>query len=172
MIHWQIQDFGKKSSITGRDFKDGSEIVCLLYKNTSDGELLRIDLEKAEYDQLIEEDDLILLGKWSRIYSYKRKMVSKEERKLSAESLFISLYDSEIDSEMCSDSFKERNLLKYLFALSLERNRILKSMPLNKNVLNQDFVHIKTKQVFNVPIENINRDNVAKIEAAIGDLLV
>ena len=45
-------------------------------------------------------------------------------------------------------------------------------MPLNKNVLNQDFVHIKTKQVFNVPIENINRDNVAKIEAAIGDLLV
>ena len=168
MIHWQIQDFGKQSSITGRDFKDGSEIVCLLYKNNSDGELLRVDLEKAEYNQLKEKDNLILLGKWSRIYSCKKKIVSKEERKLSAESLFISLYDS----EMCSDSLKERNLLKYLFALSLERNRILKSMPLNKNVLNQDFVHIKTKQVFNVPIENINRDNVAKIEAAIGDLLV
>lgn len=168
MINWQIRDFGKQSSISGRDFKDGSVIICLLYKNINDEELLRVDLDQDEYDKFKEEDNLILLGKWSRIYSHKKKIVSKEERKLSAESLFISLYDSEV----CSDTLKEKNLLKYLFALSLERSRILKSVPLIKNALQQDFIHIKTKQVFKVPIENINRNNVAKIEATIGDLLV
>ena len=110
----------------------------------------------------------MILGRWSRQFSVEEKVLSKEERKDSAESFFISLYETEAGDA----SMEEARLLRYLFAISLERNRILRSIPMNSGASVQTFVHLKTKRNFEVPIEIPSRDAVSKIESIIGDLLL
>ena len=168
MIHWQIKDFGKQSSITGEGFEEGAQVVSILLKDSVKNELLRLDMLESELEDWQPDGSAVILGRWSRQFSVEEKVLSKEERKDSAESFFISLYET----EAWDASMEEARLLRYLFAISLERNRILRSIPMNSGASVQTFVHLKTKRNFEVPIEIPSRDAVSKIESIIGDLLL
>lgn len=168
MIHWQIKDFGKQSSITGKAFEEGAQVVSILLKDSVEKELIRFDMLESELKNWQPAESAVLLGRWSRHYSAEEKVLSKEERKDSAESFFFSLYEP----ETADTSMEEGRLLRYLFAISLERNRILKSVPMKSGSSEQTFVHVKTKRNFEVPIEIPSRETVSKIESIIGDLLL
>ena len=168
MVHWQIKDFGKQSSITGRGFEEGAKVVSILLKDMVENELLRIDMLESEFEDWQPDGSAVILGRWSRLFSVEEKVLSKEERKDSAESFFISLYEADTGFA----SVEEVRLLRYLFAISLERNRILRSIPINSGASEQTFFHLKTKRNFEVPIEIPSRDAVSKIETIIGDLLL
>ena len=58
---------------------------------------------------------------------------------------FLSLFEGD-------QVLEERALLSYLFAISLERKRILKSSPVTDEDTVQVFTHVKTKRTFDIPI--------------------
>lgn len=166
MNHWSIKDFGKHSSYSGDAFVDGSEVVCLVLKSEESSELIRCDILKSESDLWKANTKATLLGKWERIFSEKApEGLSREERKESAESFFLSLFDQH------GAVVEERELLCYLFAISLERKRVLKSSPMKKGADFQEFTHIKTKRIFEIPIVIPEERTVHKIESIIGELL-
>lgn len=168
MVHWHIKDFGKQSSITGKVFEEGAQVHSILLKDSLEKELVRFDMLESELDDWQPSNSAVLLGRWSRQFSAEEKVLSKEERKDSAENFFFSLYDAEtVDTSM-----EEGRLLRYLFAISLERNRILKSLPMKLGASVQTYVHVKTKRKFEVPIEIPSSESVSKIESIIGDLLL
>lgn len=168
MFHWEIKDFGKQSSITGKIFEDGEKVICIVCKDTKINEMIRFDLLESESSRWKQDDGTVILGRWSRVYSAETKGLTQEERKHSAESFFFSLYDS---NEICGEQ-EELGLLKYLFAVSLERKRVLKSKPINGEADSQSFIHVKTKRAFIVPVVIPNVESVSKIESIIGDLLL
>ena len=168
MFHWEIKDFGKQSSITGKAFEDGEQILCIILKNTKNNEMIRFDLLESESSEWVQAEETLILGKWARVYKEEAKPLSHEERKHSAESFFFSLYDS----NEASGEQEELGLLKYLFAVSLERKRVLKSEPIHGEADSQIFIHAKTKRVFDVPVVIPNVESVSKVEATLGDLLL
>ena len=111
MFHWEIKDFGKQSSITGKAFEDGEKILCIVLKDTKNNEMVRFDLLASESSEWKQAEETVILGKWSRVYSEETKALSQEERKHSAESFFFSLFDT---NENSSEE-DELSLLKYLF---------------------------------------------------------
>lgn len=168
MYQWQIKDFGKQSSCTGNPFSESDEIISLLYKNIDDKELVRIDLLSSELLNWDKPKNFVLLGKWEIIYSTEEKSISKQERMGTAEEFFISLFNTK-DNE---NEIDERSLLKYLFAISLERNRILKSLSIDRKTGLQKYFHVKSKQEFSVPCVSPSKESVSKLESFISDLLV
>ena len=168
MFHWEIKDFGKHSSITGNAFEDGEQILCIVLKDTKNNEMIRFDLLESESSEWKQAEESIILGKWSRVYSEEAKPLSQEERKHSAESFFFSLFDANVNSSEEDELF----LLKYLFAVSLERKRVLKSKPIKGEADTQIFIHIKTKREFIVPVVIPSVETVSKVESIIGDLLL
>lgn len=168
MFHWEIKDFGKQSSITGKTFEDGEKVLCIILKDGENNEMIRCDLLESEFTEWEKAEKSVILGRWSRVYSEEAKALTQEERKHSAESFFFSLYDSnETHGEQ-----EELGLLKYLFAVSLERKRVLKSKPIKDDADSQIFIHVKTKREFIVPVVIPNVENVSKVESIIGDLLM
>tara|TARA_B100001093_G_scaffold65503_1_gene55424 strand:- start:2814 stop:3320 length:507 start_codon:yes stop_codon:yes gene_type:complete len=168
MFHWEIKDFGKQSSITSKAFEVGEKILCTVLKDTKSNEMIRFDLLESEYPEWEQAEDKLILGKWVRVYSEETKALSQEERKHSAESFFFSLFDS---NENSSEK-DEMSLLKYLFAVSLERKRVLKSKPIKGEADFQIFIHIKTKRELSVPVVIPDLETVSKVESVIGDLLL
>ena len=109
--------------------------------------------------------DGLILGKWERVFSEKKpEGLTNDERKESAESFFLSLFEGD-------QVLEERALVSYLFAISLERKRILKSSPITDEDTVQVFTHVKTKRSFDIPIVVPSKASVEKIEAIIGELL-
>lgn len=168
MFHWEIKDFGKQSSITGKAFEDGEKILCIVLKDIKNNEMIRCDLLESESSEWKQVEESVVLGRWSRVYSEEVKALTQEERKHSAESFFLSFFESQ---EPCGEQ-EELGLLKYLFAVSLERKRVLKSKPIEGDAHSQIFIHVKTKREFVVPVVIPNVENVSKVEAIIGDLLL
>ena len=168
MFHWEIKDFGKHSSITGKAFEDGEKILCIVLKDTKNTEMIRFDLLESESSEWEQAEETVILGKWSRVYSEETKALSQEERKHSAESFFFSLFDT---NENGSEE-DELSLLKYLFAVSLERKRVLKSKAIIGEADSQIFIHVKTKRELIVPVVIPSVESVSKVESIIGDLLL
>lgn len=168
MFHWEIKDFGKQSSITGKAFEAGENILCIVLKDIKNNEMIRCDLLESESLDSELSTETIILGKWSRVYSEETKALTQEERKHSAESFFFSLYDS---NELSNDQ-EELGLLQYLFAVSLERKRVLRSKPIKAEADSQIFIHVKTKREFIVPVVIPNIESVSKVESIIGELLL
>tara|TARA_B100001248_G_scaffold259027_1_gene244339 strand:- start:901 stop:1407 length:507 start_codon:yes stop_codon:yes gene_type:complete len=168
MFHWEIKDFGKHSSITGKAFEDGEKILCIVLKDTKNTEMIRFDLLESESSEWEQAEETVILGKWSRVYSEETKALSQEERKHSAESFFFSLFDT---NENGSEE-DELSLLKYLFAVSLERKRVLKSNAIIGEADFQIFIHVKTKRELIVPVVIPSVESVSKVESIIGDLLL
>jgi hypothetical protein len=165
MNHWQIKEFGKVSSFSGSAFIDGSEVLCLVIKPSDSPELMRYDILKSEIEAWRASTDGLILGKWERVFSEKKpEGLTNEERKESDESFFLSLFEGD-------QVLEEGALLSYLFAISLERKRILKSSPVTDEDTVQVFTHVKTKRSFDIPIVVPSKASVEKIEAIIGELL-
>ena len=167
MNQWQIKGFGKCSSLSEVLFSEGDKVFCIIAKDHEINELVRYDLLEGELPRLSEINQGRVLGRWKRIFSDKEPhTISNEERKHSAESFFLSLF------EMNEEPIEERDLLVYLFAVSLERKRVLKSKPQEQEASEQTFIHSKTKRAFSVPIVSPSKESVVKVESIIGDLLM
>ena len=75
------------------------------------------------------------------------------------EEFFFSLYEGEESDE--------KDILKQLFALLLEKKRILRSFG-RKNAQKQKFVHIKSKKEFWVPVKDFSPEDLTSLENVFG----
>ena len=153
MFHWEIKDFGKQSSITGKAFEDGEKILCIVLKDTKNNEMIRFDLLASESSDWEQAKEAVILGKWSRVYS-EETALTRKKKTLSRKFLF-SLFDA-------NENSSEEGLLKYLFAVSLERKRLLKSKPIKGEADTQIFIHVKTKRELIVPVVIPSVETVSK----------
>lgn len=165
-MEWQIKTIAQKSTLSGECFIPGDRIVCLIYKDEHDGELARVDLRPEEIEKFNIPGEV--LGRWARVVPDPEDEAAHEREAISsAEDLFFSLFEGEIEQAR-----EESDMLKHLLSLMLERKRVLRAVGDRKKSGEQCYRHIKTKNEITVPIGNITRDLMIKIEGTIGDIIL
>ena len=140
-MDWHIPPIGRKSCRSGDAFDKDERVVSLLTR-TGDG-IARWDLREAEEAGYEPEGQSIC--RW--VQTFKPKDDSKKEAlesmKLTAENLFIGLFDSE------EGPSQENAELKRLLGLMLERRRLLRAKEKNDRFIL--YAHRPSKSEYAVP---------------------
>ena len=164
-MEWQIKTIARNSTLSGKAFKPGDQVVCLIYKGNEAGELGRADLLPGEVDAFGLPDEV--LGRWARVVQNPDdENTSANETIASAEDFFFSLFENK-----SLNTKEESDMLKHLLSLMLERKRVIRAIGDRKSIGEQSYIHVKTKQVIQVPIINISKELMLKIEDTIGDII-
>ncbi len=164
-MDWQIKSISKKSSQSGQELKAGDLIVSIIFVNEM-GELDRQDLLKSEFES--ENFDKKFVAKWERTVSENPNEDERMARQMAlsgSEDLFISLYD---DASLGID---DKETLKQMLALLLERKRILRAVGRPKNA-QQKYLHISTKREFEVPQKNLDEELLTNIQSQLNLFLI
>lgn len=141
-MEWHIPPSSRKSLINDRPFERGNRIASVLVK-TEEGELERIDVLESE------EDAVMLPGspvcRWTHIFKEKPKdnREEMEAMKLTADNLFINLFEGE------DEPTGENGKLKQFLGLMLERRRVLRVKARGDDYTH--YIHRPTKREFAVP---------------------
>lgn len=141
-MDWNITPLAKKSYLSDVNFEKGDRIASIL---------TRIDPETVErIDVLVSEETQVELPgvsvcRWTHVYKPKQVTDGKEEAeamKLTADNLFISLFEGE------EDPSPENGKLKQFLALMLERRRVLRVK--EKGAGSVLYVHRPSKNEYSV----------------------
>lgn len=166
-MSWHFQSIASTSTLSQSAFLDGEQVVCLIYKDTEKGEIGRADIRSEELNHFELQGEL--LGRWFQtVKKIESGQTAARQKVASAEEFFFSLYTSFGDK----DSREETNALKYLLALMLERKRVVRVQGKRLREGVQLYIHVKTKQTFNVPITDISADLMVRIQEELGDILL
>lgn len=167
-MEWQIRSLSKKSSGNGEDIKAGDTVLCLVYIDEF-GNLERKDFKKSEFDNENEIlSEIKYLGKWERIVSENPDEDERQAKRIalaSSEDFFISLYDENgVEAE-------EKEVIKQMLALFLERKRILKAIGRPEGGV-QKYLHTQSKREFLVLQKSVDEDLIMKIQTQLGTLMI
>lgn len=164
-MDWQIKSLSKKSSQSGAELKAGDVVVSIIFQNQA-GEIERSDFLKSELEQNPYNGKF--LGKWERVVSDNPQEDERQARRLAlsgSEDLFISLFDdADIDME-------QKDVLKQMLALLLERKRILRAKARPQNGV-QTYIHVATKREFKVEQKELNEELILNIQSQIEAFLI
>lgn len=156
----------RKSSRSGEPFVPGDVVVSLIYLDAEEGGVARADLHESESEEFGLPGEL--LGRWRRVIKdLDDESLQTSDRLASAEDFFFSLYENE-----SKDSAEERDILKHLLALMLERKRVLRAAGPRKGGSSQLYRHSKTKQELTVPICEMSRELMLRIEDTLSDIVL
>ncbi len=146
-MEWHIAPISRESKLTEKPFEKGDRVLSSLVK-TEEGEALRIDVLEDESEQMELPGELIC--KWTQIFKPKNKDEKEREEamKLTADNLFINLFEGEEEPSM------ENAPLKHFLGLMLERRRVLKVMEKDDQFI--QYMHRPTKRLLPVPIVNLD----------------
>lgn len=162
-IEWSIKPSSKQSCATGQVFVPGEKIISFLYKDENTQELQRIDVRADELESYTLPS--AILGFWSFIAKpiCEEKSMMALKKIHSAEELFISLFDSD-------SVIEEKDILKQLLALMLERKRILKTSTKHRIGI-IEYIHTKTKVVYSVNFQEWEASKMLDIQEKLHTLL-
>lgn len=152
-MEWSIKSSSKYCFVSGKIFSEGDEVVCFVCID-GNHEFVRFDVLKdfaSEFKPIGR-----IIGQWSKVISCDSSgKLSSEQKTAHQEEFFFSLY--------LDDESPEKDILKQLFALFLERKRILKT---SFSILGekQKFIHVKTKKEYIVPMKKINPEDLTSLE--------
>ncbi len=156
MIDWQVKSLSKHSEFSGRKFQSGQRIVSFLFKN-EEGDLGRADVLDEEREDFRPPG--AVLGWWGRrLRKDLDESEANREAVASTEEFFLSLYDDR------AGDIEESAVLKYLFAIMLERKRILKPVGRAMPGEPQTYLMRKSGRKFDVPIVDVTAQSVMRIE--------
>jgi hypothetical protein len=158
-----LHPLATKCCVSGREFAEGDRVVCYLVRE-ADGLTGRRDLLESEDANLPKPAEVYC--RW--VISYKpRRGEDNAERalKLTAENLFLTLADP-------TNPPNEANtpLLQFL-ALMMERKKILKPRGVTPDGVRNIFEHMRTHQMYEVPVGDLNAEFFVKIQSQL-DVLV
>ena len=155
-MDWQVKSASNLSDLSGRAFEPGERIVSFLLRDEN-GDLRRSDVSAEESQE--HQPSGAVLARWEQ---EKKEVVSEAEgKKQSLQTslgLFLSLF--EVDGE----DVEERDVLKYLLAIILERKRILKPTGVKREEKIQCYEMSEPKASFEVPIVDVTAESVLRIE--------
>ena len=168
---WPIQSFSKASSLSGKAFEPGDEVLCLLVETIEDG-LRRIDILASEWDGLPSKT--AILGKWTRRIRNDATEVTNDLRQsiLSAEELFLSMA-TPVDSDAAPEGGRTNQnsdaaTILFLLALHLDRQRVLRSQRTKPAEPHLIFLHVRSKVRYHVPVATVTPDQMGMIEDRLG----
>lgn len=165
-MDWQIKTLSRKSTFSGETFEPGDPAISLVYVDEGAGELGRADLHVRELEGLKLPGQV--LGRWNWVMKHPEdSAIRASETVASAEDFFFSLFENEAGTEQ-----EQSDALKHLLALMLERKRILRAVGPRQASGSQTYLHFKTKQQLQVPITEISRELMFKIEDTLGDIIL
>ncbi len=152
-MEWQISPSSRKSSLNEAPFGKGDRIVSHLVK-PAEGDLIRVDILESEEEQMELAGES--LCRWTHVFKPKAKdnREELEAMKLTADNLFISLFEGEEEPTAENGKFKQ------FLGLMLERRRVLRVKERDDNFTY--YIHRPTKREFAVP--NVELDPLFFIE--------
>lgn len=147
-MDWNINTLGRTCAVSGQPFVIGDRVTCFIYRD-AEGQVQRADVGEEELEQFAAPTGL--LGRWGRVVRARGEEAreAREQALASAEELFMSLFEQSAD-----EAEAERDTFKLVLALYLERKRIVRREGrLSADGL-QQYLHVKTKQTFQVPMDD------------------
>lgn len=165
-MEWHFNSIARKSSLSKTLFVSGDRVACLIFKDHEVGEIGRMDVLLNEVDTVELPGEI--LGRWMRVVKDPDdEGANIRETVASAEECFLSLY-----ADVQAGAQQETAALKHLLALMLERKRVLRAVGKRQRAGAQPYIHVKTKQLMDVPILEISADLMCQIQDTLGDIIV
>ena len=188
-MDWQISPLSKESSWNQRPFEPGEHLTTLLLVEKG-GEVFRYDLHSEDLNEALPQISGEELGRWTRRFRPKPKEgESKADRLQSAEALFFSLYGERLpeepseeedvmpeDPEPAEQPGEEpvpevKAALQHILALQLERKRVLRPVGKRRADGEQEYLHVKTRKTFQVPVLPVDGELFQRLTLIISDLV-
>lgn len=164
MVDWQFEAAGRSCALCGDRFKPGDRVVSVLY---IDGEGL---VARMDYLCGVEEEPELperRLARWE--WKVRERLDGKAEaraRVASAEEFFLSLFEDDGVGETGEEVLEQKELLKYLFGLLLERRKVLKLSDSAGHARERlTYLHPSSGKSFDVQVVHVSPSSVARIEA-------
>lgn len=166
IAEWQLQPLARKSSASGTPFEPGDRIVCFLIKSPQ-GEFVRADVSFEESGEYSPEGQV--LGRWTREVkdSDDEEKASARQTLQSSEELFLSLFDESLSEE----AQHERDSLKQVLALMLERKRVLRSLGRPVEGV-QQYLHVRSKKEYQVPLMELSAAELVAVHDQLAQVMV
>ncbi len=162
-MNWQIKPFSHRCCLSGNAFEDGARYVSYLVVDGKSGELTRFDLSREDEERFEPPGEV--LCRWSRVYKKEPEQENTAKlQKESAESIFISLFESEDE-----DDREERETMKQVLGVFLERKRVLRDRGFSNEGSLQVMEHRKSGNVFLVPTGRMTPDSLLRIQEKLGE---
>lgn len=148
LMDWNINTLGRTCSVSAQPLAVGDRVICFIYRDAQ-GQVQRADVVETESEQYTVPGDL--LGRWGRVVKPRGEEAreAREQALASAEELFMSLFEQSADGAQA-----ERDTFKLVLALYLERKRIVRRQGREDAEGFQEYLHVKTKQTFHVPMDD------------------
>ncbi len=148
-MEWHITPIARKSFHSEVEFAKDDAIACALVK-TEEGELVRVDVLISEANKV--EMPGKVLCRWTQIFKPKPTDGKEEAEalKLTADNLFISLFEGEEEGTLSEENAE----LKHFLGLMLERRRVLRVKARTRKYTR--YVHRSTKREFLVPAVDLD----------------
>ncbi len=161
---WQLKTISRQSQITGSPFEVGQRIISYIYKDDS-GEIHRDDIHADDTNEYNPPG--ILLGWWEQVVkNYDNEAEARRQAINSSEELFLSLYEEE------GIETREREVIKFLLALMLERKKILKPLIKTPADAVQKYLHNRTNREYKVPIIDLTAESVQEVMGQLKEVVV
>lgn len=143
-MEWHITPIARKSYHSGNEFAKNDRVASALVK-LPEGELARIDVLYSEVKEAELPGEAICT--WTQIFKPKPNDGKEEEEalKLTADNLFINLFEGEEEGELSEENAE----LKHFLGLMLERRRVLRVKGRTRAYTR--YVHRPSKREFLVP---------------------
>ncbi len=140
-MEWQIAPISKKSALSETAFDKDDRVTSLLIR--LDDDVVRSDVLESEEESYELPGDLIC--RWTQVFKPRSNddKEAQEALKLTADNLFISLFDGEDGPTL------ENAKLKHLLGLMLERRRLLRVKERGETFIH--YIHRPTKNEYFVP---------------------
>jgi len=155
-MDWQVKTVSGKSSVSERPFVPGQEVFSFLLRG-EDGALERMDIHADEREELKSAGEL--LGWWRQ--TLREKQNEAQLRRLAletSEGLFVSLFEPELEPS------EDRDMLKFLLAIVLERKRVIKPVASSGEKGFRRYRMAKTDEIFEIPEMSFDPVRFLKIQ--------
>lgn len=158
-----LQPISTQCCVSNRDFAEGDRVVSYLVRE-ADGLLGRRDLLEGEDAKLQKPPEV--LCRWVIDYKPRRAEDNADRAlKMTAENLFLALADP-----LNPPNEANTPLMQFL-ALMLERKKAIKPRSVTEDGLRTIYEHMRTHQMVEVPIGNLDSEFFTKIQGQL-DVLV
>lgn len=134
--------------VSGQPFAEGDRVASYLVRGAA-LEVIRYDLQESESANFQAKGAVAC--RWVHVCKlHAREENAERTMKLTADSLFLTLADA------TTEQTPETVRLVQFLALMLERKRLLRPKGLTNDGLRRIYEHAKTKQVYEVPVGELD----------------
>jgi hypothetical protein len=158
-----LHPLAKICRVSGTAFVEGDRVVSYLVREST-GEAARHDLLASAEPEYVRPE--FVFCRWVVEFKHRRAEENAGRAlKLTAENLFLTLADP-----LAEPSDTNTPMLQFL-ALMLERKKVLRPRGITSDGARQIFEHVKTHQMFEIPVGVLDEAFFVKIQSQL-DLLV